>query len=472
MPLNPKAAQKSHPAPAPSRQLPWLAAGVILLILVILGTAVTVVTLHLRKVLRAQLVQQDALLLYAASLSPDSALEDLDPELAHDPTVRFAVISDKLLEAAKRRSVVGVRFFDELGQLQISIPLGRGGTLNTNELEKMRRLKPTSSYDSHADLAELGSKGHAPLIRALLPLQQDEQFAGAAEFLLDGSAVAAALKKLDHDLGRYALLIFVMGGGIISGSLAWTFRRLHQANKTLYERSQSLLRANHELTLSAKTAAVGAITAHLIHDLKSPLFGLQSFMNSRGTGDDEDWKVAINSAERMQKMIAEVVRILQEDKITEGYELSGAELVSVLRGKIASQASGSEVKFETPPRLDGTFTNRDANIILLVITNLVQNALQAAGRGGGVSVRAPRETGCIVFEVSDSGPGLPPHVLKNLFTPCRSTKEGGTGLGLAISKQLAAQIGAELALKETSDKGTVFELRIPERVPFADAALR
>jgi signal transduction histidine kinase len=471
--VNPTAAKPASAMPTESRCLPWLAGALIFLTLAILGTAVAVVTLHLRKVVRSQLVQQDGMLLYAASLAPDSMLDDLDPELASDPTIRFAAITDKLLDAAKRRAVIGIRFFDERGEFQISIPAGRSGSLSAPELARMQKLTPISSFDSQADLAELGSKGKAPLIRALVPIQHKDAFAGAAEFLLDGSALATALKKLDRDLERYALLIFVLGGVVIGLSLGWTFRRLQQANRNLYERTQSLLRANHELTLSAKTAAIGAITAHLIHDLKSPLFGLQSFVSSRGTGDDGDWKVAIDTTERMQRMIADVVRILQEERITESYDLSPAELLSVLSNKVSAQAAAAGVEFDVAAEADTRFSNRDANIILLVISNLVQNAIQANRRGGRVSVHVKGETNCVTFDIVDTGPGLSPNIVKTLFTPCRSTKEGGTGLGLAISHQLAAQIGAELTLKETSGKGTTFELKIPERISFhsAEAAL-
>jgi signal transduction histidine kinase len=310
----------------------------------------------------------------------------------------------------------------------------------------------------------MGGNGKAPLIRALVPIQHKETFAGAAEFLLDGSALAAALRKLDRDLARYAILIFVLGGSVIGISLGWTFRRLQQANRSLFERTQSLLRANHELTLSAKTAAIGAITAHLIHDLKSPLFGLQSFVSSRGTGDDDDWKVAIDTTERMQRMIADVVRILQEERITESYDLSPAELLSILSNKVSAQAADAGVRFDFSAEADTRFGNRDANIILLVVSNLVQNAIQASRQGGRVSVRVKAETNFVSFEIIDTGPGLSPNIVRTLFTPCRSTKEGGTGLGLAISHQLAAQIGAELTLKETSSNGTTFQLKIPERI--------
>jgi signal transduction histidine kinase len=155
---------------------------------------------------------------------------------------------------------------------------------------------------------------------------------------------------------------------------------------------------------------------------------------------------------------------LQEEKTTEKYELSISELLSMLHEKLKAECEKVELTFKTDGFMRGTLINRDANIIMLLITNLVHNAAQATPKGGEICVRISNVDGDAIFEVRDTGPGLPEHILATLFTPSRSTKAGGTGLGLAISKQLANHIGAELTLKETSKSGTVFQLRVPERM--------
>ncbi|HEV8540815.1 MAG TPA: HAMP domain-containing sensor histidine kinase, partial [Verrucomicrobiae bacterium] len=352
-------------------------------------------------------------------------------------------------------------------------PKESADSIENPKLELLRNSQTLSFFDKHAALSEISHEqpGRAPLLRVLVPLKANEDFLGVAEVLLDGQKVAASLSALDGDLARYALLIFLLSGGIITVSLLTAFGRLQTSNDLLFERTQKLLRANHELTLSAKTAALGTITAHLIHDLKSPLFGLQSFVSARGSAEEEDWEAAAHSAQRMQKIISDVVRILQEEKTVENYELSLEELLSILQSSFGPDAQSRGVQFGVEAAAEATFTNRDANIILLVITNIVRNSLQATPGGGRISVSACEENGSLFLRISDTGPGLPPHVLSNLFTPCRSTKSGGTGLGLAISKQLASQIGAELTLKKTSSAGTTFELRVPAEALAGELAL-
>ena len=449
--------EPSRKVPRRTKYLPWVVIG---LILVIMAATLAIITLNLRRVVRTQIIQQDGLMLYAASMVPTSVAEGLPADLANDPFVVFAELTEKVVQASKERGVLAARIFDNKGKDEDT-----GESLTNDELERVRKFETISSYDRNGRVNH-PTRGviQATLVRALVPLRQDGKFIGAAEFLLDGMQVGAELIRLDNNLWKYSIRIFLLGGGIMTFSLWWAFGRLQRTMNLLEERTQSLLRANHELTLAAKTSAVGAITAHLIHDLKSPLFGLQSFVTARGSVDEEDWDLALNSTQRMQKLIQEIVKLLQEEKTTEKYELSIAELLSLLHEKLEPECEKAEITFQTEGSMRGTLMNRDANIIMLLITNLVHNAAQATPKGGQICVKVSNKDGDAIFDIRDTGPGLPEHILATLFTPSRSTKAGGTGLGLAISKQLANHIGAELTLKETSKSGTVFQLRVPERM--------
>jgi signal transduction histidine kinase len=457
--------EPSRKVPRRSKYLPWVVIGLILTIMV---ATVAIITLNLRRGLRTEIIQQDGMMLYAASMVPTSIAEGLDAKDAADEEVVFADLTIKVFQASEQQGVLALRIFDDKGQVIFKdkgLVDDTGLPLTNDELARVRDFKTISSFMPDARLNHR-TKGliQTPLLRALVPLRQDAKLLGAAEFILDGSNVETELKRLDVNLLKYSIRILLIGGGIMTFSLWWAFHRLQRTMILLEDRTQSLLRANHELTLAAKTSAVGAITAHLIHDLKSPLFGLQSFVTARGSADEEDWELALSSTQRMQKLIQEIVKLLQEEKTTEKYELSISELLSMLHEKLKAECEKAEITFKTDGFMRGTLINRDANIIMLLITNLVHNAAQATPKSGEICVRISNVDGDAIFEVRDTGPGLPEHILATLFTPSRSTKAGGTGLGLAISKQLANHIGAELTLKETSKAGTVFQLRVPERM--------
>src|ERR1039457_7070277 len=100
----------------------------------------------------------------------------------------------------------------------------------------------------------------------------------------------------------------------------------------------------------------------------------------------------------------------------------------VQRAKILADAYG--VRFETRVVNDRRLSNRAADIILLILENLVQNGIEATPPGKGVEVCVTGDAGVFIFEVRDQGSGLPPGKEARLFMPCTSGKKGGGGIGL------------------------------------------
>ena len=110
-------------------------------------------------------------------------------------------------------------------------------------------------------------------------------------------------------------------------------------------------------------------------------------------------------------------------------------------------------------------------LVMLIVENLIQNAIQATARGKSVQFALSLLEHRLVCEVRDEGPGLSDAVRKSLFSPCQSTKAGGSGIGLAISKQLASHLGADLELKSSEPHGSVFVLLLPIKLVKDAAAL-
>jgi signal transduction histidine kinase len=235
----------------------------------------------------------------------------------------------------------------------------------------------------------------------------------------------------------------------------------------LAERTQTLLQANRELALAARTSAVGAVASHLIHGLRNPLSGLRSFVHAHNSdasnSSDTEWQMALNTTQGMEELINRVVRVLQEQQNAVEYEISVPELVEMLGPKARSLAEVAGVHFETHVPVDRSLSNREADLILLILENLVQNAIEATPSGKTVSLRVFGEAGMTHFEVRDQGPGLPAAVKARLFAPCTSEKQGGGGIGLAISKQLAQSLGAKLEIIDSGPSGCIFRLSVTEQ---------
>ena len=126
-------------------------------------------------------------------------------------------------------------------------------------------------------------------------------------------------------------------------------------------------------------------------------------------------------------------------------ELSLAEMVGIISAKVQPLCAQRGVELEVRQNAQAVFPNRSANLIALILVNLLQNAIEATPSGQRVSLLLARDGDCILAEVRDQGPGFPEG--RTVFTPCQSSKDGGSGSGLAISQQLANHLGCQPVLE-------------------------
>ena len=105
----------------------------------------------------------------------------------------------------------------------------------------------------------------------------------------------------------------------------------------------------------------------------------------------------------------------------------------------------------------------DAAQVTQVLLNLVRNAIQATPDGGTIAVRCRDEdtSGRVVFEVEDTGCGIPPDLAESIYDPYVSGRDNGVGLGLSISALLIRQHGGTLSHEPGPMGGTVFRFDIP-----------
>ncbi|MDO8596192.1 MAG: ATP-binding protein [Sulfuricaulis sp.] len=104
-----------------------------------------------------------------------------------------------------------------------------------------------------------------------------------------------------------------------------------------------------------------------------------------------------------------------------------------------------------------------------VLINLIQNAAESIGRDGAVTLRARtgvarlagRSRPVLILEVTDTGRGIPPAVLRRLFDPFFTTKETGTGLGLPIAARIVEKHGGMLQYQTELGRGATFGVVLP-----------
>jgi signal transduction histidine kinase len=297
---------------------------------------------------------------------------------------------------------------------------------------------------------------------AFLP-EEDSETTGYARFLLDGTEVASELRALDDNLYQQAVVAFGAGALIISTILWFSFRRLRRSSILLEQRGRKLAEMNERLILASKAATLGSVTAHLMHGLKNPLAGLSEFVKDRESTDpaDEEVRLVSQAARSMQAMVEEALQVLQ-DQETEGisYAFTAEEMCTLLKKRLLPLAEQREITLRFPQCIpDFSIDNLKANLILLALFNLGQNAIEATPKKGEVHFTCERDRGDRLFiRVRDDGPGLPEDMLDAPFSPRVSRKPKGSGVGLAISLQLAERADAELTLESNGPEGACFLL--------------
>jgi signal transduction histidine kinase len=453
-----------------SKRMTW---GVVAVTLLVLAGAIALTTFQVRSWIGTQMMGRDAAVLYAVLMMQLEGEGQIEwTEGVNDPVRQLTAV----LVTSRLKGVIGARLYDADGGFVLPFPPTlREAELEPEDLAEARELRPRARLVEVERLDEVfyGSvedpvtPGPLPLLVVNVPLHgaADRELRGVAQFLIEGHTLVGELARLDRHLIYQAATAFFAGGAMLVLSLGWAFRRLRRAQRRLGARTADLQRANEELSRTARTAALGAVTAHLIHGLKSPLTGLQNFVTALGGVDAEagaaEWRMALASTRRMQSLISEVVNVLREEESGVTYELSLKETAELVWRRVQPLARERGVRFEKVVHGEGRLTNRSGNLALLILVNLIENAIQVTPSGGVVRLDVRPGDDGVVCEVWDEGPGVPEKMRGAVFAPRPSTREGGSGIGLAISKQLANHLGAELELRTSTREGSVFALVLP-----------
>jgi len=167
-----------------------------------------------------------------------------------------------------------------------------------------------------------------------------------------------------------------------------------------------------------------------------------------------------STTKQIENLVHETMNCLKEYELDEeSYSFEAQELLCMTAKKFNQEGKGDCVSIISSQWDKINITNLQANLLLPILQNLVQNALES-GSNTKVFLQLEKEAGRIAFLVTDNGPGVPKQVKEDLFSPTRSVKEHGSGLGLAICKELAEQMNGIIFLRSSTTNGSTFSVEI------------
>jgi signal transduction histidine kinase len=213
----------------------------------------------------------------------------------------------------------------------------------------------------------------------------------------------------------------------------------------------------------------------IAHDLRTPLFTLRGSLEAleRGIGDGRYLDRAQDKAAHLDRLISDLFAFSRWEYAPDAIAFEDVDVGTLARRAAetvepVAAARGCALDVRRPE--PGLIVRGDADALLRVLTNLLDNATRHARRR--VVLSACRENGTIRLEVADDGPGFTPDDLPHVFEPlfrsdrARATATGGTGLGLAIARRLAHAHGGEVEAANDPAGGARTALTLPlARVP-------
>lgn len=244
----------------------------------------------------------------------------------------------------------------------------------------------------------------------------------------------------------------------------------------LFRRSLRGLERRHRAELeNQRTELVAWMAMQVSHDIKSPLAVLQTVARDTEGLPSEERKIILNAAQRISDITFDLLHKskgleLQAPARTGNVPTSEIELSQLVQAlgdeKRTEHQHNPLIRIEThiPPGLNlrSRLAPKDLSRIL---SNLMNNAVQALGEGGGtVKLIAREQSAHLSVQVSDNGQGMTEEVLARVKTGSSSgfSTKGGHGLGLSHAHRELSQAGGRLDIISTPGAGTIVTVILPK----------
>lgn len=237
---------------------------------------------------------------------------------------------------------------------------------------------------------------------------------------------------------------------------------------SLYDSDEKL-----EKEKSLMLAEMAPVFAHEIRNPLGSIKGAAQFLQSEASTEEQEQllKVIIDEVNRLNTVVSQFLDYARPA----GGNIRPQDINTVVLKTISIIAANrmtentaifQELQEELP------MVNIDEQQMLQVMINISLNAIEAMPRGGRLTYKTSKiETGegpAIGISIQDTGSGIRPEHLKNIFKPFYTTKESGVGLGLAICRRIIREHGGSIRVKSAAGKGSIFFIQLDagDKIPY------
>ena len=327
------------------------------------------------------------------------------------------------------------------------------GVLRDLESEALRLRRPTSLSD-HVLEQTSGSVRYALYCT---PILSKDRVLGTITFC----------RKSDHQIfmeedDQY--LVSAVANYISSGlETSFLNTKLRDVLKELGDAQKRVI--EHE-----KLRSLGEMTANIAHEIRNPLVIIGGFTKRLARQVQLDGKdnryieIIVGEVSRLEAILNEILDYVKETGlILEPCNLNN--LLDEILYLLASDKVWESIRIVREYQSVLPSIVCDVHQIKQVFINIILNAFQAMGGGGELTLRTEaipyQNQSCIAVSVADTGGGIDPSLLDNIFNPFFTTKERGTGLGLAISNKIVMHHNGHVEVRNRAGEGAVFVVYLP-----------
>jgi PAS domain S-box-containing protein len=218
----------------------------------------------------------------------------------------------------------------------------------------------------------------------------------------------------------------------------------------------------------------------LVHDLRAPLSSIVSSIDlvliawqerDMTLPVEQVLGIALRSAHRMEKLINDILDTAKLRAGDQALSISEIEVPSLVREALEAIAPSAKrrdqsLQMRVSPDIHPIEGDRD--LLLRVLTNLLDNAVKYTQKGGEIMVSVQDHSDEMRFTVVDNGPGIPPEDHERIFDPYtrgRTQKIKGAGIGLAFCKLAVEAHGGGIMLQSRVGEGSAFSFTVPRDLP-------
>lgn len=358
-----------------------------------------------------------------------------------------------------------------------------------NEIRRLQRYTEQLLTTMNDGLLVVGPEGKVttinPAARCMLELPESLPEGRALESVLRGSPeligyVSEMLNKesawsqREIELARESEAQVILASSSVltdpEGTHSELIVNLHDVTE--------LKRLEARMRQADRLAALGVLAAGMAHEIRNPLSAIKTFVQllprkAAKPGFLEKFNRTVpRELDRINGLIEELLELARSPK----YYLEPMALEPLVRATVdlfeeELLLKGIRVSILFLPGVPDILA--DAGQLTKAIQNILKNAMQAMPSGGNVLIegfpRDVRQSGAsisddglwAVLRFTDTGMGMSPETLSNVFNPFFTTKDRGTGLGLAITHKIVTELGGIIEVSSELNQGTSFTLSFP-----------